>query len=122
MPIRLVQVVHRLKRAVRRGANKGDCFPCGAKQLETVVASAPERAGERVVINECVGECGRNDAEGVGGVVARGGAGVGPDVAEADVEIAVGVEMGEGEDVVVFEGWARREDESCLRSANFHGW
>ena len=122
MPIWLVQVVHRLKRAVRLRANKGDSLPCGAEQLKTAVAAAPERAGERVVINECVGERGGNDSEGIGGVVARGGAGVGPDVAECDVEVAVCIEMGEREDMVVLEGWAGGEDESGLRIVNFHGW
>lgn len=76
----------------------------GAKKLEAVVAVAvTESGGEGVVVEESGRECGGDDVEGVLG----SGGGVGTEVTEGDVEVGVGVEVGEREDVVLVEGWRR---------------
>lgn len=56
--------------------------------------------------------------EGVVVVGGCGGCGVSANVAEGEVEVTIGVEVGEREGVVVEEGWVRRVNESAL-CANF---
>lgn len=84
----------------------------GAPKLEAVVLAVAERAGELVVVEKSLGDGGGDDVEGVGGSV--GGGDVSAEVAEGEVEVAVGVEVGEREGVVVEEGRGRRKDENTL--------
>ena len=55
-----------------------------------------------------------------------GGADVSAEVAEGDVEVGVGVEVGEGEDVVVVERWLGRVDGGGFGYFDLHcgdyGW
>lgn len=93
--------------------NKRDGLTGGAKQLEAVVtvAASAESCGKRVVEDKSGGECGGDDMEGiVGGGSGSRGVEVGTEVTEGDVEVRVGIEMGEREDMILLEGLRRGGD------------
>lgn len=48
------------------------------------------------------------------------GVGVSAEGAECDVEVAIVVDVGEKEDVVVVERGERREDDGCFQNLHFH--
>lgn len=74
-----------------------------------VKVAAVERAGVWVVFDEGGGESGGDYIKGVGKVVVVGGS-VGSNVTEWNIHVAIGIEVGEGEDVVVGEGLLRGVD------------
>jgi hypothetical protein len=121
---RVIEVVDRIECEVGGGADERDALARGAMELQAavLVLAVAKRAGEWVVVNESLGEGGRDDVEGVGSSD-RGGIDISAEVAEGDMEVAVGVEVGERERVVVEEGRVRREDENTLCVFyHFHGY
>lgn len=62
-------------------------------------------------MDESGGERGGNDVERIGLVVVLGGVDVGTEIAEGDVEVAIGVKVRERKDVIMVEaGWLKRVD------------
>jgi hypothetical protein len=121
---RVIEVVDRIQCEVGGGADERDALARGAMELQAavLVLAVAKRAGEWVVVNKSLGEGGRDDVEGVGSS-GRGGIDISPEVAEGDMEVAVGVEVGERERVVVEEGRVRREDDNTLCVFyHFHGY
>lgn len=105
MRIRVIEMTHRVESGLDGGAYERDALTFGAEELEAVVVSAAESGGERVVVHKRGGECGGDDAPGIGGV---GGADVSTDIPEGDAEVWIVVEVGELEDVVLGKwgcGW-----------------
>lgn len=67
-----------------------------------VTVTAVERSGVLIEFDEGGGESGGDDIKGIGFLVVGGS--VGSDVTKWNVHVAIGVQVGEREDVVMGEG------------------
>lgn len=80
--------------------NQRDALAGGAPDLEALVWTAAECAGEWVIVNKGGGEGGGDDLEWVAGVD------VSTKVTESEVEVGIGVEVRKREGMIVEEGRA----------------
>jgi hypothetical protein len=111
-------MTHRVESGLDGRAYERDALAFGAEELEAVVVSAAEGGGERVVVDKRGGECGGDDAPGIGGGV--GGGDVSTDISEGDAEVWVVVEVGELEDVVLGKWGCGWNDEGGFGDFDLH--